>query len=92
MNPRSGMVTRYVLLPGMHGSEELFSEFMREIPEPKRVEAIHYPADARLSHELLLKLIQSFVPCSDPYFFSPSRSRLLWQFNLPQQIPPTSRA
>ena len=62
------MIQRIVLLPGMHGTEELFSEFMKAIPEPKHIEGVYYPTDISLSYEKLLKIIQSFVPASDPYF------------------------
>lgn len=62
------MINRLVLLPGMHGTGELFSEFMNAIPEPKHVEALHYPTDVSLSYEQLLKVTQSFVPASNPYF------------------------
>jgi pimeloyl-ACP methyl ester carboxylesterase len=62
------MIDRLVLLPGMHGTGELFSEFMKVIPEPKHIEAISYPTDASLSYAQLLRLVQSFVPAADPYF------------------------
>jgi pimeloyl-ACP methyl ester carboxylesterase len=62
------MIDTLVLLPGMHGTGEPFSEFMKAIPEPKRIEGLCYPTDVSLSYEQLLKVIQSFVPASDPYF------------------------
>lgn len=62
------MVLRLVLLPGMHGTGELYSEFMRRMPEPKHLEALYYPTDAILSYQQLLRIVQSFVPASDPYF------------------------
>jgi pimeloyl-[acyl-carrier protein] methyl ester esterase len=62
------MIDRLVLLPGMHGTGELFSEFMKMIPEPKHIEAISYPTDASPSYAQLLRLVQSFVPAADSYF------------------------
>jgi pimeloyl-ACP methyl ester carboxylesterase len=61
------MIKRMVLLPGMHGTGELFSDFMRMIPEPKHIEALCYPNDASLSQVQLLRVIEAFVPESDPY-------------------------
>jgi len=62
------MINRLVLMPGMHGTAELFSEFMSRIPEPKHIEALYYPTDVSLSYPQLLGLVHSFVPASDPYF------------------------
>jgi pimeloyl-[acyl-carrier protein] methyl ester esterase len=62
------MINRLVLLPGMHGTGELFSEFMKMISEPKHIEAISYPTDASLSYQQLMRAVHSFVPASDPYF------------------------
>jgi pimeloyl-[acyl-carrier protein] methyl ester esterase len=62
------MINRLVLLPGMHGTAELFSEFMKAMPEPMHIEASNYPADASPSYSQLLGMVQFFVPASDPYF------------------------
>jgi pimeloyl-[acyl-carrier protein] methyl ester esterase len=59
---------RLVLLPGMHGSGELFSEFMHAIPEPKQIEALCYPNDVIWSYPQLLRTVQAFVPESDAYY------------------------
>jgi pimeloyl-ACP methyl ester carboxylesterase len=61
------MITRLVLLPGMHGTAELFSEFMSRMPEPKHIEALHYPTDACLSYAQLLGTVESCVPTTEPY-------------------------
>ncbi|MGA9670921.1 MAG: alpha/beta hydrolase [Terracidiphilus sp.] len=61
------MLSRLVLLPGMHGTGELFSDFTRMIPEQKHAQALHYPTDISLSYSQLLGLVQSFVPESDTY-------------------------
>jgi pimeloyl-[acyl-carrier protein] methyl ester esterase len=62
------MINRLVLLPGMHGTGELFSEFTSRIPEPKHLEALYYPMEVSFSYSQLLEVVQSFVPASDPYF------------------------
>jgi len=59
---------RLVLLPGMHGTGELFSEFIRAMPEPKHIEALCYPTDGILSYRQLLGLVQTFVPEPDEFY------------------------
>jgi len=59
---------RLVLLPGMDGTGELFYEFMRMIPEPKHIQALHYPTGASPSYQQLLAMVQTMVPESGPYF------------------------
>lgn len=58
---------RLVLLPGMHGTDELFREFMSRLPEPKHIEALHYPTDVSLSYSQLLKAVESFVPATEDF-------------------------
>jgi pimeloyl-[acyl-carrier protein] methyl ester esterase len=66
------MIKRLVLLPGLHGTGELFAEFMhavgRAVPDIGRIEALHYPTDARLSYEVLLAVVQDFVPPAEHFF------------------------
>jgi pimeloyl-ACP methyl ester carboxylesterase len=66
------MVKRLVLLPGMHGTGELFSGFMhavrRAMPDMGRMEALHYPTDERLSYKVLLAVVKDFVPPAEPFF------------------------
>ena len=61
-------LTRLILLPGMHGTAELFSELMRVMPEPKHIQALCYPTDASPSYEQLLAMVRFMVPESEPYF------------------------
>jgi pimeloyl-[acyl-carrier protein] methyl ester esterase len=58
------MIKRLVLLPGMHGTGELFSDFMQAIPEPKHIEAPHYPTGASPSYDRLQALVESVAPTS----------------------------
>ncbi|MGD0627731.1 MAG: alpha/beta hydrolase [Terracidiphilus sp.] len=62
------MVNRLILLPGMHGTGELFSEFVKAMPEPRNIEAIYYPVDASPSYSELLETVQFMVPASELYF------------------------
>jgi pimeloyl-ACP methyl ester carboxylesterase len=52
----------------MHGSGELFSDFMRAMPEPKHINALYYPNEAIWTFEQLLASVQTFVPESDAYY------------------------
>jgi pimeloyl-ACP methyl ester carboxylesterase len=61
------MIKRLVLLPGMHGTGELFAEFMSMIPEQERIEAPHYPTNASPSYSQLLKMVESIVPPSEDF-------------------------
>jgi pimeloyl-[acyl-carrier protein] methyl ester esterase len=61
------MIKRLVLLPGMHGTGELFSEFMRMIPGQDRIEALHYPTGVSPSCSQLQEAVAVTVPESDPY-------------------------
>lgn len=49
----------------MHGTEELFADFVSALSSETRV--LSYPNNIRLSNSELLDLIRSFVPASDPF-------------------------
>jgi pimeloyl-ACP methyl ester carboxylesterase len=51
----------------MHGTGELFSDFMRMMPEPKHIEARHYPTDASPSYNQLQTTIELFAPTSEDF-------------------------
>jgi pimeloyl-ACP methyl ester carboxylesterase len=40
---------------------------MTMMPEPKHIEALHYPRDVSPTYSQLLAVVQSFVPASEPY-------------------------
>jgi len=61
------MIKRLVLLPGMHGTGELFSEFMSRMPEPKHIEAPYYPIDASPSYNQLQAMVEFFAPTSEDF-------------------------
>ena len=61
-------VTRLILLPGMDGTSDLFTEFMRAFPEPKHIRALCYPTGASPPYDQLQAMVQTMVPESEPYF------------------------
>jgi len=61
------MIKRLVLLPGMHGTGELFSEFMRMMPEPKHIEAPHYPTGTSPSYNQLQAMVECIAPTSEDF-------------------------
>jgi hypothetical protein len=61
------MIKRLVLLPGMHGTRELFSEFLRMMPEPTQIDAPCYPTDASPSYNQLQATVEFFAPASEDF-------------------------
>jgi pimeloyl-ACP methyl ester carboxylesterase len=62
------MINRLVLLPGMHGTDELFPAFVNAMPGPKHIERLNYSNRPSSTYRQLLGIIQSSVSASDPYF------------------------
>lgn len=60
-------VSRLVLLPGMHGTEKLFPDFMQTLPADLHKEALIYPAGQVLSYGELTKLVRSACENSPPF-------------------------
>lgn len=56
-----------VLLPGMHGSGELFSDFMRALPQDFASTAPSYPNDVCLSYADLLRGVESSASEYGPF-------------------------
>jgi pimeloyl-ACP methyl ester carboxylesterase len=61
------MIRKLVLLPGMHGTGELFSEFMRMMPEAKHIEAPCYPTDASPSYDQLQSMVELVASTSEDF-------------------------
>ncbi len=59
--------TKLVLLPGIYGTGELFSDFIDALPREFAARAVHYPNDVCLSYAELLGIVQNEVPASEPY-------------------------
>lgn len=51
-----------MLLPGMHGSAELFDNFIAALPDGLVAQAVGYPNDVSLSYPELLEFVKGAVP------------------------------
>jgi len=51
----------------MHGSSELFADFISALPASFETRVLSYPNDILFSNSELLDLIRSFVPASQPF-------------------------
>lgn len=58
--------TKLVLLPGMHGTGELFADFVRALPAGFAAQVVEYPNDISLSYAELLELVRALIP-AEPY-------------------------
>ena len=58
---------KLVLLPGMDGTGELFSEFIAALPESFETVTVRYPADRPLSYSELANVVRVACPVSEPY-------------------------
>jgi len=59
---------RLILLPGLHGTEELFEPLVKELGERFETVCVTYPADEPLGYGGLLPLVTSCIPKEKPYF------------------------
>ena len=59
--------TKLVLLPGMYGTGDLFSDFIAALPVGFQAQVIEYPNDISHSYSELLNMIRSQVPAREPY-------------------------
>lgn len=58
----SATAIKLVLLPGMHGSAELFTDFIAALPDGFVAQAVGYPNDVSLSYSELLEFVEGTVP------------------------------
>lgn len=58
---------KLVLLPGMDGTGELFSQFIAALPEPFDAVAVGYPTERYLSYSELESFVRAACPVSEPY-------------------------
>lgn len=58
---------KLVLLPGMDGTGELFSEFIAALPESFEAVAVGYPTERFLPYSELETLVRAACPVSEPY-------------------------
>lgn len=61
------MNVRLVLLPGMDGTGELFSEFIAALPGEFRIDTVRYPSDGCLSYAELERFVREACPLSEPF-------------------------
>lgn len=58
---------RLLLLPGMDGTGELFSGFLKSLPEWIHPQVVHYPARKFFSYGALLPIVRDAMPPSEPF-------------------------
>jgi pimeloyl-[acyl-carrier protein] methyl ester esterase len=56
-----------VLLPGLHGNGELYTDFMNALPPTFLSKALVFPNEVGLSYEHLLRVVQFSVEASRPF-------------------------
>jgi pimeloyl-[acyl-carrier protein] methyl ester esterase len=62
------MVNRQlVLLPGLDGTGELFTDFIAALPSSLVARAVEYPRDKFLSYSQLFSIVGDAVPLEDPF-------------------------
>ena len=57
----------YVLLPGLHGSEELWHPFLEAAPRAASLSPTSYPPDAQADYSTLEAYVRSKLPPSAPF-------------------------
>lgn len=58
---------RLLLLPGMDGSGDLFSDFLAALPAWVHPQVVRYPTQVYLSFPELLQLVRNAIPQSEPF-------------------------
>jgi len=58
---------KLVLLPGMHGTDELFSEFVAALAGEFEIATVRYPTDLCLSYSELEGFVRAACPISGPF-------------------------
>jgi pimeloyl-[acyl-carrier protein] methyl ester esterase len=58
---------KLVLLPGMDGSGDLFTDFLKFLPAWVTAQVVSYPADRKLSYSQLQRGVESVLPTSEPF-------------------------
>lgn len=56
-----------VLLPGMHGSGQLFAPLLRELPGNIKPQLVSYPQDRPLDYEGHLEIVMAALPVDEPF-------------------------
>ena len=58
---------RLILLPGMDGTGDLFSDFVSALPSWVHAQVVRYPTDSKLSLAQLHRVVLSALPDSEPF-------------------------
>lgn len=58
---------RFVLLPGMDGTGDLFGPFLQALPKGIETTIVRYPRNEELGWADLLRLVENAVPAGEPY-------------------------
>jgi pimeloyl-ACP methyl ester carboxylesterase len=61
------MAMKVVLLPGLHGTGDLFEDFVDALPDGLAAQVVGYPKDVSLSYPELLELVKGVAPASEPF-------------------------
>lgn len=56
-----------LLLPGMDGTGELFTDFVKLLPGWIKPHVVSYPRDRKLSYDQLLPILTSALPSDEPF-------------------------
>jgi pimeloyl-ACP methyl ester carboxylesterase len=59
--------TKFVLLPGMDGTGDLFASLVQALPPTVEPQAIRYPPTSHASYPQLLPLLRSLLPATEPF-------------------------
>jgi pimeloyl-[acyl-carrier protein] methyl ester esterase len=60
-------MVKLVLLPGMHGTDNLFSDFVQSLGKEIDPVIVPYPEDKPLNYEELTQLAQTYLPVNERY-------------------------
>lgn len=60
-------IHHFVLLPGLDGTGQLFTPFLKQLPPGLTASFVAYPRDIKLSYEQLKAQAFSALPATDPY-------------------------
>lgn len=58
---------KLILLPGLHGSGDLFEDFVDALPDGLAAQVVGYPKDVSLSYPELLEFVRGLVPAYEPF-------------------------
>jgi len=63
----SSQFPKLILLPGMDGTGNLYTNFIKALPDVFETEVLRYPADHFLSYEQLVRVIEPVASSGEPF-------------------------